>query len=82
MEPESKKLLEETYKLVEENNTMLKKIRHAQRIASFIRSIYWVIVIGLGIGAFYFVQPYFDKFTHFFQNTSDSISNFKNTFTQ
>ncbi len=82
MEPEAKKLLEETYKLAEENNKMLKKIRHAQKVASFVRSVYWVIVIGLGIGAFYFIQPYFDKLTSFFQDTSDSISNFKNNFTQ
>ena len=80
MEPESKKLLEQTYKLAEENNTMLKKIRHAQKIASFVRSVYWVIVIGLGIGAFYFVQPYFESLTSFFQDTSDSISNFKDNF--
>ena len=80
MEPESKKLLEQTYKLAEENNTMLKKIRHAQKIASFVRSVYWVIVIGLGIGAFYFVQPYFESLTGFFQDTSDSISNFKDNF--
>ncbi len=82
MEPEAKKLLEETYKLAEENNKMLKKIRHAQKVASFVRSVYWVIVIGLGIGAFYFIQPYFDKLTSFFQDTSDSISNFKSNFTQ
>ncbi len=80
MEPESKKLLEQTYKLAEENNIMLKKIRHAQKIASFARSVYWVIVIGLGIGAFYFVQPYFDKLTSFFQDTSASINNFKSSF--
>ena len=80
MDTESKELLEKTFALTEENNKMLKKIRHGQRLSSFLTSVYWVIVIGLGIGAFYFIQPYFNKLTTFFQDTSNTVSNFKNTF--
>ncbi|MBP9715254.1 MAG: hypothetical protein KBD52_02085 [Candidatus Pacebacteria bacterium] len=80
MDTESKELLEKTFALTEENNKMLKKIRSAQKWASFARSVYWVIVIGLGIGAFYFIQPYFEKTQNFFQNTSDTVNSFKNTF--
>ncbi len=82
MDPQSKELLEKTFALTEENNKMLKKIRSSQKWTSFVRSIYWVIVIGLGVGAFYFIQPYFEKTQNFFQNTSDTVNSFKNTFSQ
>ena len=82
MDPQSKKLLEETHALAKENNNMLHKIRHAQKTASFLRSIYWLIIIGLGIGAFYFTQPYVESVTTFFKDTGTTINNFKNTFSQ
>jgi len=82
MEPEVKKLLEDTHNLAEENNKMLHKIRHNQKIGSFVTGVYWVIVISLGVGAFYFLQPYVDKMQHFFQTTSDTVSGFKNSFTK
>lgn len=81
MDTESKELLEKTFALTEENNKMLKKIRRGQRLSSFLTSVYWVIVISLGIGAFYFIQPYFNKVQNFFQDTSNTVNSFKNTFT-
>ncbi len=44
METEEKELLENTLKLVEENNKMLHKIRRHQKIASFSRFIYWLFI--------------------------------------
>jgi hypothetical protein len=60
MTPEEKSLLERTYKLGVENNEILRKMRRANRFALAFRAAYWVIVIGLAIGALYFLQPYVD----------------------
>ena len=79
MDGESEKLLKETYKLAKENNKMLHRIRKAQKLASFLRSIYWVLIIGLGIGAYYFVQPIFAQMLDFIQSTGDSITNLKDS---
>ncbi len=58
MNPEERSLLERTYKMVEENNTILRSIRRATRFSLVFKSIYWFIIIGLSIGAFYYIQPY------------------------
>lgn len=52
--------LKKLEKLVEENNRMLHKMRRAQIIGGVLRVLYWVIIIGFAVGAFYFVQPYLD----------------------
>ncbi len=77
MDPESKQLLQETFKLASENNKMLKSIKHHQRVASFARSVYWLIVIALGIGAFYYLQPYYNQLISFFKDTGMTLEKFK-----
>jgi hypothetical protein len=57
---------------------MLHKIRRAQNWASFLRAVYWVIIIGLGIGAFYFLQPYIDQAKSFLISSGEAIGNLKN----
>ncbi|MEI7810159.1 MAG: hypothetical protein WCI41_01215 [bacterium] len=58
MDPETTKLLRDTFLLAEDNNKMLHKIRNGQKWASVMRVMYWLIIIGISIGAFYFMQPY------------------------
>jgi len=60
MSPEEKSLLERTYKIAEENNAILKSMRRTARWGIAIRVSYWVIIIGLSFGAFYFIQPYME----------------------
>ena len=60
MTPEERAILERVSKLAEENNEMLRKIRRTGRWSLIIRVAYWVIVVGLALGVFYFLQPYVD----------------------
>lgn len=60
MNPEERSLLERTYKMVEENNVILKSIRRTGRIGTAVKVFYWVVIIGLSIGSLYFIQPYVD----------------------
>lgn len=57
MTPEEKSLLERTYKLAEENNSILRKMRRAGRWALVARIFYWVVIIGLGVGAYLALEP-------------------------
>ncbi|MCI5108875.1 MAG: hypothetical protein MRY49_03460 [Candidatus Pacebacteria bacterium] len=57
MSPEEKELLE----LARENNRLLKKIKRHMAMGTIFRFIYWAIIIGAGIGIFYFLQPYIDS---------------------
>lgn len=58
MDPESKKLLEETFRLAEENNRMLKKVRNVQKWAAVWNGVKIFVILGLAIGSFYFLEPY------------------------
>lgn len=60
MSPEERDLLYKTHELVEENNKMLRKLRSAQRWDRMIKYGYWIIIIGLSFGAYYFIQPYLE----------------------
>jgi hypothetical protein len=61
MDPEVKKMIEESLTLNRESNTILKGIRSAQRRAEIMKIIYWVIILGITFGAYYFVQPYIES---------------------
>lgn len=58
MDPEERKLLEETHALTQENNKILHSMRRSLRWQRIMSTLYWVIVIGSAIGAFYLLQPY------------------------
>lgn len=58
MTPEEKSLLERTYKLAEENNTILKSIRRTNRFSTAVKITYWAIILIISFGAYYLIQPY------------------------
>lgn len=58
MTPEERHLLELTHKLAEDNNKILISIRRSNRVSTIFRVLYWIIIIGISVGAYYFIQPY------------------------
>lgn len=75
MNPEERSLLEKVYKMTEENNQILHSIRRATRLGLAMRILYWVVIIGLSVGALYFIQPYVDFITGAFnKNTGSSVN--------
>lgn len=77
-EPEGKQLLQATYKIVEENNKMLHKVRGVQKRQAIFSMLKWLIIIGIAIGAFYFLEPYVKNILKFIQDSGASISQLKN----
>ncbi len=76
MNPEEKELLEKTYELSKENNHILKGIKNSKRWSALFRFIYWIIIVGVSVGVFYFVQPYINsvlKMYNDIQNNLDTI---------
>jgi hypothetical protein len=70
MTPEERSLLERTHKLAEENNEILRSIRRSNRISIAMRLLYWVVIIGISLGAFYLIQPYIEAVTGAYQSIS------------
>ena len=77
MSPEEKQLLQDIFNLAEENNNILRKMRRVQKIASVMRVVYWLIIIGITVGAFYFLQPYIDRIQKFLGNAGISFDQLK-----
>jgi hypothetical protein len=77
MDPESKKLLEDTFRLSEDNNKMLHSMRRSMRVGHIMSLLYWIIIIGVSIGAFYYAQPYIDQMMKLYGNASSVLKNFK-----
>ena len=75
MTPEEKALLENTYELVKENNTLLRNLKQRARISNILKISYWAIIILVSLGAFYFIQPYVDMLRGLSGNAPKTSSN-------
>ncbi|MFZ3011889.1 MAG: hypothetical protein WA060_02760 [Minisyncoccia bacterium] len=76
MDPEGRRLLEETYRLVEDNNKTLHDIKRSMMWSRVMRVIYWVFIIGSAVGAFYLLQPYIDQVKDLYSGASDILESF------
>lgn len=56
MDPELKEFLKRNLAVSLENNEILKKMRGAQRWARAFSFFYWLIIIGLSVGVYYYLQ--------------------------
>ena len=63
MTPEERSLLERTAALAEENNKILKSMQRKAHWQLVFQIFYWLLIIGLTFGAFYFIQPYINSLT-------------------
>jgi hypothetical protein len=77
MTPEEHNLLERTLKLAEENNAMLKSIRRSNRLSVIMRVVYWVVILGLSYGAFFFIQPYINSLMGLYNGAQQNVSDAK-----
>lgn len=73
MTPEERSLLERTHKLVEENNEILRSMRRMSRISGAFRILYWVVIIGVSVGAYYVIQPYIESMIGLYTGAQSAI---------
>ena len=69
--------MEKTYEIEKENNRILKGLRNTNRWATVFRVFYWIIIIGVSVGAFYFIQPYVDNIFKTYENVQSDLLNVK-----
>jgi hypothetical protein len=78
MTPEERDLLTQSIKISEENNRILKSMRRSARFASFLRIVYWVIILGSAFGTYYFLKPYINAVADSYNSMKSSIETVKN----
>lgn len=76
MEQEERTLLERTAALAEENNKILKKMQRMNRLGTIVHIVYWVILAGVAVGAFYFLQPYIDSVRDTYGSLRNAVHRF------
>jgi hypothetical protein len=57
MDPKDRELLEKTFEYAEENNKLLKRIRLSIRLSGLFRILYWLVIIAVAFGLFYYLEP-------------------------
>lgn len=77
MTPEERQLLIQTHRLGEENNALLRKMHRAAIMGRAFRLLYWITIIGLSVGAYYFIQPYVEQVQGVFGNLKDGVASVK-----
>jgi len=75
MDPETKRLLEESLVITKENNEMLKKLVRNQKIANMYRIFYWSVIILSSVGAYYFIKPYLSSMSNLYSGGISGMSN-------
>ncbi len=77
-----KQKIDELFELTKENNKLLRKMRSSQKWASITRLLYWIVIIGVSIGAYYYVEPYLKQIINVYSQgvtTLDKVQNFSNS---
>ncbi len=49
-------------KLVEDNHRMIKSMHRSMQIGRIFTAIYWMAIIAIGFGAYYYIQPFIKPF--------------------
>jgi uncharacterized membrane protein YukC len=73
MDDELRTLIEETHEIAKDNQKRIKKIHRIQRRGILGRILYKVIIIGIAIGAFYFMRPYYNRLVEGYNQTVERI---------
>ena len=78
MDSESEQLLQDALTLAKENNKMLHKIRGVQKRETFWHVLKLIVIVGITLGSFYFLEPYLNKVVDLYNSISAIQQNIKN----
>ncbi|MDD5050865.1 MAG: hypothetical protein PHV93_03980 [Candidatus Pacebacteria bacterium] len=76
MDPEIKTLLEKNLALSQENNSLLQKMNRRAKWGTATRVVYWVIILGITFGSFYYLQPYINQVISLYSKASSTLNSF------
>ena len=68
---EIKEQLAEVTKLTRQNNKIMRKIERSARIGLIFRTLYWILIIGSMLGAYYYMQPYIEDINSIYEQLID-----------
>lgn len=63
MDEELKQLLRKNIEVSEESLRILKKINRAAVMGRVFKFFKWLIIIGISVGSYYYIEPYIGQLT-------------------
>ena len=70
MGPEDKIKLDQILRMTEENNKILRHMRRGAIIGRIVHFIYWLLIIGISVASYYYIQPYITMLTDVIQKVN------------
>ena len=80
MSPEEREMLEKSVALAEENHKMLRSLMRSMRWGRAVHILYWTLIIGSTVGAYYFIQPYAEQILGIYGSTKSNVENVNSIF--
>ncbi len=65
-------IVEDTRRLVRENNEMLSSMKRRANFSLFVKFIYWIVIVGLAVGTYVYVQPYVEQLLSVYKNIQET----------
>ena len=76
---DTKRLIQRTLKLSEENNKLLRKMRRSMRWGQVFTAFYWLVIAGTAVSVYYFIQPFIESALSTLQILSSGVDELQNT---
>lgn len=73
MDSELKELIKQNLAISRETNELLHKINTAQKWARFFRIFYWLVIIGLSLGLYYYLQGPLEQLLGSYKGLIDGV---------
>ena len=80
MEQEDRERLKRVLELAENNGKILKKMRSTMRWGRVLESIYWIVIVGIAAGSFYFLQPFLLSIQGTYKTLQEGVENVRESF--
>lgn len=80
MQPEERQMLKKALELSQENNEMLRSMKRNMFIGRIFRIAYWIVIIGAGVGAYYYIEPYLDGAVSAYGSIKGDVQSFGDLF--
>lgn len=77
-----KEMLHKNLELSAENNKMLRSIQRGIFFSRIIRVVYWIIILGIAFGIYYYIEPYIDSVIGAYGSVKGDIQDFKDILTK
>ena len=78
MDAEDKKKFDEILQLSRENNAYIKKVRKSQKASTIFTVIYWIVIVIVALGGFYFAQPYVSNMVNLYNGGISALQTVHN----